>query len=79
MLAVDGPGQTDKKRLLSKDDYSYWRHLAKALFDEQEKKKKEEQIPSEQRDTIQLICEEMEHEKDILRNLKVSDGRRATH
>lgn len=65
---------TDKnQRQLSKDDYNYWRHLAKVLYEEQEKKKEAEQLVNRQSESIQLISEEMEHERKTLRSLKVCE------
>nr|XP_046916059.1 transient receptor potential cation channel subfamily M member 2-like [Dermatophagoides farinae] len=64
-----GSGDNYKKRL-SKEDYNYWRHLAKAIYDEQQRKEDEKDVISKQTDTIQLICEELEHEKTILRTIK---------
>ncbi|OTF77807.1 hypothetical protein BLA29_000632 [Euroglyphus maynei] len=65
----DDDGSNSKHRL-SKEDYNYWRHLAKTIYDEQQRKEDEKDIIGRQFETIQLICEELEHEKTILRTVK---------
>src|SRR5699024_3452309 len=70
--AGDDSEDDDVKRRLSKEDYNYWRHLAKVLYDEEQKRKEEDKLLTKQSENIQLICEELEYEKNILRKLKVS-------
>nr|XP_027194835.1 uncharacterized protein LOC113789492 [Dermatophagoides pteronyssinus] len=63
-------GDDNYKQRLSKEDYNYWRHLAKTIYDERQRKEDEKDIMGRQNETIQLICEELEHEKTILRTIK---------
>ncbi|KAJ6217132.1 hypothetical protein RDWZM_008289 [Blomia tropicalis] len=55
---------------LSQEDYNFWRHLAKKYYDDEQKKNDKNEAVARQSDTVQMICEEMEHNKHMLRSLK---------
>jgi len=56
---------------LSQEDYNFWRHLAKTYYEDEQKKKDKSDSASKQSEIIQMICEEIEHSKHVLRGLKV--------
>ena len=61
---------------LSTEDYNYWRHLAKTYYDSQLSGRAEErgveQMVRRQAETQQLVVEEIEHSKHVIRGVKVS-------
>lgn len=56
---------------LSREDYNFWRHLAKTYYEEEIKVRQKTDVVVKQAEMVQLICEEMEHSKHVLRGLKV--------
>ena len=58
---------------LSQEDYNFWRHLAKTYYENEQKKKDKSEVMNQQTETIQMICEEIEHSKHVLRSMKVSN------
>jgi hypothetical protein len=56
---------------LSEEDYNYWRHLAREFALKEELKEEDKDIPKREWEAVQTITEEIEHEKKVLRQLKV--------
>lgn len=56
---------------LSEEDYNFWRHLAREFFNKEEIKNSDSNIAKKEWETVQTINEEIEHEKKVLRQLKV--------
>lgn len=62
---------TEKYTLrLSEGDYNFWRHLAMEFSKNEERKANEHDVAIKQWESIQTICEEVEYEKLLLRQLK---------
>ena len=57
---------------LSEEDYNFWRHLAREYYQKEELKVDERNVSKKEWETVQTISEEIEHEKKVLRQLKVS-------
>jgi hypothetical protein len=56
---------------LSEDDYNFWRHLAREFYTKEELKTEDSNIAKKEWEAVQTIGEEIEHEKKVLRQLKV--------
>lgn len=70
--AFDGPGSGESKynMKLSEDDFNFWRHLARNYSKKLEEKDEKCDIQKKQWEQIQIIYEEIEYEKRVLRQLK---------
>lgn len=60
----------DCSKSLNKMDYNFWRYLAKMIYEDSGRAKKEAEMIAKQTDMLQQVVEEMEHFNHAVRSLK---------